>query len=345
MSDTTALVVMVALLALNAFFVGAEFAITSTRHAQLEPLVKEGRRGARSALEAIENVSQMLAICQLGITLASTGLGVVAEPAIAHLIAGPLEEYFGLPYASAHVIAFVVALSIVLYLHVVLGEMVPKNISVALNVRMVLIYAPVLLWLGRLVRPLIAAMDWLANHVVRALGFEPQSEVSSAFTVEEVATIVERSQAEGFLEDELGLLSTSLEFSTKLVSDVLIPPAKLVTVPRNVTPAMVEASVAQTGYSRFVVEDGGQLLGYLHIKDVLYADSEAERQNPIPEWKIRPLPKVAPGVEVEDALAEMQRKGTHLAQVWLEGQALGVVFLEDILEELVGEVRDSLQRD
>lgn len=344
MSSTAALLLAVVLLAANAFFVGAEFAIISARRSSMEPLAAAGDRRARTVLWAMEHVSLMLAAAQLGVTVCSTSLGVVAEPAIAHLIADPLHA-LGASEDLTHPIAFVVALAIVVYLHVVLGEMVPKNLAVSGPDRAVLLFGPPLVWVARAVRPVIAALNWIANHTLRAVGVEPKDEVSSAFTAEEVHSIVERSQAEGLLEDRQGLLTGAIEFSDRTAGDVMVAPDDLVPVPAGVTPAELERLVARTGYSRFPVrDDAGALTGYLHLKDVLYADDES-RDQPVPVWRVRSLAVVAPGDEVEDALAAMQRSGAHLARVEDQGSTVGVVFLEDILEELVGEVRDAMQRD
>ncbi|GCD21200.1 HlyC/CorC family transporter [Cellulomonas sp. H30R-01] len=343
MSSNLALLVGALLLAGNAFFVGAEFAIISARRSQVEPLAEAGDRRARTVLWAMEHVSLMLACAQLGITVCSTSLGVVAEPALAHLIEDPLHA-LGVSEDLTHPIAFVLALAIVVYLHVVLGEMVPKNLAVAGPERAVLMFGPPLVWIARMVRPVIAALNWLANHALRLAGVEPKDEVSSAFTAQEVHSIVERSQAEGLLEDEQGLLAGALEFSDRTAGDVMVPVDSLVTVGPGGTPEEVERLVARTGYSRFpVLDDDGHPAGYLHLKDVLYADADA-RQVPVPTWRVRALAVVAPGDEVEDALAAMQRSGAHLARVDDDGRTVGVVFLEDILEELVGEVRDAMQR-
>ena len=344
MSSTLALVLGALLLAANAFFVGAEFAIISARRSAIEPLAREGDRRATTVLWAMENVSLMLACAQLGITVCSTSLGVVAEPAIAHLIAGPLHA-LGVSESLTHPISFVVALAIVVYLHVVLGEMVPKNLAVAGPDRAVLLFGPPLVWVARAVRPLISALNWIANHTLRLFGVEPKDEVASAFTAQEVQSIVERSQAEGLLEDEQGLLAGALEFSDKTAADVMIRTGSLVTVGDGSTPEDVERLVARTGFSRFPVVDGaGVPTGYLHLKDVLYAGPDA-RSVPVPSWRVRALAVVGPQDEVEDALAAMQRTGAHLARVDEDGRTVGVVFLEDILEELVGEVRDAMQRD
>ena len=343
MSVGVGLAITVALLAVNAFFVAGEFAVTSTRRSQVEPLADEGARGAAAALYALQHVSLMLAICQLGVTVASTTLGVVAEPAIAHLVESQLER-LGAPEATSHVVGFAAALVIVLFCHVVFGEMVPKNVSIAAPVRMLLILAPVLVRLGHLLRPIIEAMDRFANWFVRLAGYEPRSEIASTYTVQEVASIVEASQAEGKITDELGLLSGALEFSEETAGSAMVPLGDLVSLPAGATPADVEDLVAHTGYSRFpVADEDGAIVGYVHLKDVLYASGE-ERDQPITPWRIRRLESVAREDQVEDALRHMQRTGVHCALVREGGEVLGILFLEDILELLVGEVRDVLQR-
>jgi CBS domain containing-hemolysin-like protein len=351
MSTTTALVVGLLLLAANAFFVGAEFAVLSVRRSSIEPRAEAGDRRARTVLWAMEHVSLMLACAQLGITVCSTGLGIIAEPAIARMLEGPFHT-LGLPEQLVHPVAMAIALSIVVYLHVVVGEMVPKNLAVAGPETAALWFAPPLVLLARVIRPVIVALNWIANHAVRLTGVEPKDEVVSAFTAEEVQSIVEHSQAEGLLRDEQGLLAGAIEFSSRTAGEVMVPVSELVTVPGDTTPDDVEHLVSRTGFSRFpVIEKDGSgadvLVGYLHLKDVLYA-TDGDRFDPVPAWRVRALASVAPDAEVEDALRAMQRTGSHLARVEAEagGTAgvVGVVFLEDILEELVGEVRDAMQR-
>jgi len=342
-SASLALGLGVLFLAGNAFFVGAEFAVISARRSSIEPRAAAGDRRARTVLWAMEHVSLMLACAQLGITVCSTSLGLVAEPAIARGISGPLES-LGVSPSLTHPIAFVVAIVIVVYLHVVLGEMVPKNLAVSGPDRAVLAFGPPLVWLARVVRPVIVTLNWLANHAVRAVGVEPRDEVASTFTAEEVQSIVERSAAEGLISDEHGLLSGALEFSDRTARDVMVPLSGVVAVDEAATPDDVERLVGRTGFSRFPVRDSaGALVGYLHLKDVLYADDVA-REQPVPRWRVRALAVVGPDDEIEEALAAMQRSGAHVARVDDGGVAAGVVFLEDILEELVGEVRDTMQR-
>lgn len=346
MSTVWGLSLTVVFLLVNAFFVGAEFAVTGSRRAQIEPLVAQGKRGSAQALYALEHVSLMLAICQLGITVMSTSLGVIAEPALAHLLSAPLLA-LGASEVTVHLIAFLGALIIVLYLHVVFGEMVPKNISLASPQKMLLWLAPPLVAIGRVLRPLVVVMDHTANWFLRMAGMEPSSEISATFTVEEVANIVQISQEEGKLTDELGLLSGTLEFSTENAGQVMVPVDQLLVLSQACTPDEVERAVAVSGYSRFpVADETGEITGYVHLKDVLYAD-EKTRLEPIPTWKIRPLLQLESDEEVEEALRIMQNSGTHMAAVVAhpgDQEPVGILFLEDILERLVGEVRDSLQR-
>lgn len=344
MSTGVAITIGILLLAGNAFFVGAEFAVLSARRASIEPLAAAGSRRAKTVLWAMEHVSLMLACAQLGVTVCSTGLGIVAEPALAHVIEGPLAAV-GIGEAWVHPIAFVLALAIVVYLHVVLGEMVPKNLAVASPEKAVLWFGPPLVMVGRVVAPVIWALNWVANHVVRLGGVEPRDEVASAFTAEEVQSIVQHSREEGVLEDQQGLLAGAIEFSELTSAEVMVPLDSLVRVPEGSTPDHVERLVARTGYSRFPVEDArGDIVGYLHVKDVLYAEAE-QRYEPVPAWRVRALASSTPEAEIEDALRAMQRSGAHLARVEGSDGVAGVVFLEDILEELVGEVRDAMQRD
>ncbi|VEG29977.1 hemolysin family protein [Actinomyces howellii] len=347
MSTPTALLITLALLVGNAFFVGAEFAVTSARRAQLEPLAEAGDKRAATALWALQNVSRMLATAQLGVTLCSTGLGVVAEPAIAHALT-PWVERLGVGHGGAHVIAVVIALVLVVYVHVVAAEMVPKNLSISAPEQAVRWLAPPLVLVSRVFGPAVTVLNGFANWVLHRMGVETKEEVSATFNAAEVASIVERSTAEGVLDDDTGLLTGALEFSEETAGSVMVPLAGLVTLSEGCTPEDVERLVASTGFSRFplVAElDGEQeITGYLHLKDVLDAEGR-DRRRPVPTWQARELVVVRADDEVEDALAAMQRTGTHLGRVEdAAGATVGVVFLEDILEELVGEVYDAMQR-
>lgn len=342
MSDTAAILLAVLLLAFNAFFVGAEFALVSARRSQIEPAAQAGSRMARTTLRAMEHVSLMMAGAQLGITICSLGLGAVGEPAVAHTLE-PAFEALHVPHDLLHPVSFVVALAIVVFLHVVLGEMVPKNIALAGPDRAALVLGPVLLGIVTVLRPLIVGLNAIANGVLRLIRIEPKDEVSSTYTREEVAALVEESRGEGLLEaDEYDRLAGALGFTEKSVASVLMSPDSLTTVRRGSSPADVEALCAATGYSRFpVISESGRLEGYLHIKDVLEPD-ERRRNRPIDGKWIRRFALVSASDALHDALAMLRRKGAHMAEVLdADGTSLGLVTLEDVIEELVGEIRDA----
>ncbi len=333
--------VTLGLLLANAFFVGAEFAIISARRSSIEPRARAGGRAAKQVLFAMENVSLMLATAQLGVTVCSVSLGVVAEPAVAHALE-PLIHDVGLPSGIAHGVGVAIALVIVVGLHVIVGEMVPKNAAVSGPDRAALIFGPPLVFLARAFKPLIVALNWFANVVVRMLGAQPRDEITSAFTADEVHSIVERSSEEGTLEDAQGLLTGAIEFSDRTAGDVMVPVAELRTVPVGVSVDELEEAVADTGFSRLPVRDGERLVGYLHVKDSLFA-RPSDREEPIHAWRVRALPHVEAGSEVETVLAKMRQGGAHIAAVRRDGETVGVVFLEDILEQLVGEVQDAMR--
>ena len=342
MGDFSGVLLAVVLLAFNAFFVGAEFALLSARRSQIEPRAQEGSRAARTALRAMEQVSLVMAGAQLGITVCSLGLGAVGEPAVAHLLE-PLLHAVHVPDAALHPVSFVVAMSLVVYLHVVLGEMVPKNIALAGPDRAALVLSPPMMVIVMLLRPFISVLNLIANAILRLLGIEPKDEVSSSYTREEVAALVKESRGEGMIAaDEYDRLAGALGFTEKVVTSVLMPMDGLTTVLTGSTPADVEALCAATGYSRFpVATEDGTLQGYLHIKDVLESD-EVRRQRPIEDKWVRPLATVGPDDVLHEALESLQRRGAHMARVVTrEGEVLGLVTLEDVLEELVGEIRDG----
>lgn len=344
--DLFGVLLAVVLLALNAFFVGAEFALLSARRSQVEPLAQEGSRAARTTLWAMEHVSLVMAGAQLGITVCSLGLGAIGEPAVAHLLE-PVFHQLHLPEDLLHPVSFVVAMSIVVYLHVVLGEMVPKNIALAGPDRAALVLSPPMLAVVTVLRPVIAGMNMVANGVLRLLRIEPKDEVSSSFTREEVAALVEESRGEGMIEaEEYDRLAGALGFTEKSVASILMPPETLATVSPGSTVADVEQLCASTGFSRFpVASPDGTLLGYLHIKDVLETDDDKRSRVVEDKW-VRPFASVNPDDLLHDALESLQVKGAHMARVVeRDGRVVGLVTLEDVLEELVGEIRDAAHHD
>lgn len=349
MNDWAGIAWLVVLLLANAFFVGAEFAVISARRSQIEPLAERGSRSAKTALYAMEHATLMLATSQLGITICSLLILNVSEPAIHHLLAEPLG-LTGLSEALVDGIAFVIALVVVSYLHVVFGEMVPKNLAFSVPDRAVLMLAPPLVWVSRVFHPIIVSLNWIANHIVRLFRVEPKDEATSTFTLDEVATIVTQSRIEGVLEDTAGTVAAVVEFTEKKARDIAVPLVDLLTLPQDTTPRQIERAVAKNGFSRYVIVDpAGTPIGYVHLKDILRAaegqDAATEVARPINAARIHHMVPVDEDTDLEDALALMREQGRHLAEVRdAAGTITGVLFLEDIIEELVGEVQDATRR-
>ncbi|MGY1694056.1 MULTISPECIES: hemolysin family protein [unclassified Geodermatophilus] len=341
MGDWGGVLVAVVLLLANAFFVGAEFALISARRSSIEPLADAGSRRARTTLAAMERVSLMMAGAQLGITVCSLGLGAIGEPAVAHLLE-PLFALLSVPEGLVHPISFVIALTVVVALHVVIGEMVPKNLALAGPDRAALVLTPPLAAVVTVLKPVIVALNALANAALRLLGVRPKDEVTSAFTRDEVAGLIGESRAGGLLDQRgFELLTGALGLEERDTRSVLIPRAALTVVAPGDDTAAVERAAAATGYSRFPVADGAELLGYVHVKDVLVADGAPE---PRVRDITRPLPRVAADDDLRRTLGVMQTGRAQLAAVADGGRVVGVVALEDILEELVGEIRDAAHR-
>ncbi|MER5993672.1 hemolysin family protein [Streptomyces viridosporus] len=325
----------------NGFFVGAEFALVSVRRSQIEPL---GTARARQVLYGLEHLPQMMAAAQFGITVCSLTLGAVAEPTVAHLLE-PVFEWIHLPHGMIHPLGYVIALAVVVFFHLVIGEMVPKNLAMAAPEKAALWLSPGLVWFARLCGPVTLAFGACARAVLRLFRVEPKDEVEAVFTSEQLNRLVEDAGQAGLLDpEEAERLEDALELGSRPVTDVLLGHESLVTVGPGVTPARIVELTARTGYSRFpVAAADGAFLGYLHVKDVLDLE-DVERAVPRRLW--RPMTTLRPELPLDDALTVMRRAATHLAQVAdASGRVLGLVALEDVLELLVGEVRDPAHRE
>ncbi|HEY9367238.1 hemolysin family protein [Streptomyces sp.] len=325
----------------NGFFVGAEFALVSVRRSQIEPL--PGKR-ARQVLYGLENLPQMMAAAQFGITVCSLTLGAVAEPTVARLLE-PVFHAVRVPEGLIHPLGYVVALALVVFLHLVVGEMVPKNLAMAAPERTALWLSPALVGFARLCRPVTTALGACARVVLRAFRVEPKDEVEAVFTSTQLGRLVEDAGQAGLLDPaEQERLEDALELGSRPVMDVLIRPSALVTVSPSVTPREIEELTVRTGYSRFPVRgDGGRrFMGFVHVKDVLELE---DRERAVPQQVWRPMATLGAELPLDDALTVMRRAATHLAQVADgSGRMLGLVALEDVLELLVGEVRDPSHR-
>ena len=344
MGDFFGVLLTVALLAANAFFVGAEFALISARRDRLEALAEQGKRRAVTVIRAGQNLSVMLAGAQLGITICSILLGRVGEPAVAHLLEKPFD-LFGVPDALLHTVSFVIAITVVVVLHVLLGEMVPKNIAIAgPESAAMLLVPPYLAWV-RLARPVIAVYDWCAHMTLRAMGIRAKPELENTVSTVELSEMIAESLSEGLLDpEEHNRLSRALQIRTRAVADVAIPLSEVHAVPAAAddtgpTVEAIQQALQDSGYSRFpVTGSGGRYIGYIHIKDVLNLVNDADAV--VDLSMVRPLPQVPASSPLPDALSRLRRSNSHLALVTADdGSVTAMVALEDLVEDLVGAMR------
>ena len=343
MSDWFGISLTVLLLAFNAFFVGAEFALIAARRDRLEALIAQGKKRAKTVLGATEHLSMMLAAAQLGITICSLLLGKVSEPAIAHLLEEPFAA-LGVPESLLHPISFAIALMLVSILHILLGEMVPKNIALAGPETMAMWLTPVHLAFYKLTKPLLLFFNWVARQTLAWFGITQKDELDSTVNTDELASMIAESRQEGLLDDEEhSRLNRALTSENRSIREVLIAPSKTRTVPASPTVGDLEVAVTETGFSRFPVADAdGRYRGYVHVKDVLdrVLDPASGPDTPIPDEEIRELITVDAGGAIDRTMREMRRRSAHMAMAVADGALVGIVTLEDLIEEHIGVVRD-----
>ena len=339
----TSLAIAVVLLALNAFFVAAEFALLASRRSRLEQYAAEGNRRARHALAGVRELSLMLAGAQLGITMASLGLGAVAEPAIAHWLEELLHG-FGIPEAVLHALAFTLGMSIVVFLHIVVGEMAPKSLAIANPERAALRLAGPFRAFTLVVRPFLRLLNAAANGIVRMCGVEPQEELAAAHSAGDLMMLVRESAEHGMLaREQHGLLERALVLSGLDAEAAMIPRPDIVAVPGDATLEEVERVASDTGRSRLLVYDGDldRLLGVLHVKDLLRVHP-GEGNGITAAAVARPAFVTVESQPIEDLMLEMRDARAHVAVVVDEyGSVSGLVALEDLIEELIGNFEDE----
>jgi len=340
----TGIGVAVVLLALNGFFVAAEFALLASRRSRIEQLAADGDRRARHALAGLRELTLMLAGAQLGITMCSLGLGAVAEPAVAGMIEGVLGEAFDLSDTARHIIAFAIALSVVVFLHMVVAEMAPKSWAIAHPEKSALLLARPFRLFVSLFRPLIRLLNRLANITVRAVGVEPQDARAMAHSPGDLLLLIRESAGHGGIAaEEHELLARSLELSGLTAADAMTVRRDIVAVGAEVTADMVAAEAHRTGRTRVVVHEGDldHVRGFVHAKDVLRLENGSWSSTQAGALA-RPIMVTPEHHGLEDLLLDMRTRRQHISLVVDEhGLVLGLVTLEDVIEQLIGDFDDE----
>jgi len=335
-------VLVLFLVFLNGFFVASEFALVKVRQSRLTQLSNEGNVRAKYALKVNKRLDAYLSATQLGITLASLGLGWVGEPAIADLIVSPLLHRFGVADETViHSISFAAAFCIITFLHIVLGELAPKSLAIQRSVGVSLWLSLPLLMFYRLFLPVIWFLNGSANRLLRLIGIEPASE-QEAHTEEEIRILMNQSAKSGIIDkDEMTLFDNVFEFSDRVAREVMLPRTDMDCLFANVPYSENLKTVYATKHTRYPVglEDKDQIIGFVHITDLLTADPDEDHN--LKEF-LRPILSVPESMEVSKVLKLMQRGKSQVAIVIDEyGGTAGMLTAETILEELVGELQDE----
>ena len=336
-----ALAASVILVLANGFFVALEFAFIATQKSQLDSKVAEGDRRAIKALDSITNLNAQVAGAQLGITLATIAMGRLAEPSIAALLE-KLMPFLG--DVARHNVALVISYSIVTIVHLVIGEMVPKNLALADPAGVSMRLAPLHHHFVRILTPFIWFVNVVSNAIVRILGVDPLDERGEARTPAELASLLEESQSGGVLDAfETSLLLGALDLRETQVSSIMVPWAEVDKVSTTASVQEIEQTVISSGHSRFPVvsEESGAIAGLVHAKDLFAVDPQNWDQ-PYQMDALRKLDRVADTMNLEQVLGRMQRERRHFALVVdAAGATSGIITLEDVLESVVGDINDE----
>jgi CBS domain containing-hemolysin-like protein len=347
-NDILFIILVFVLVFANGFFVAAEFALVGVRRSRIETLAAAGERKAQRLLGLLTNLNAYISATQLGITLSSLGLGWIGEPAIAHLIEAPLGA-LGVPANLLHPIAFTISFAIITFLHIVLGELAPKTLALEMAERVSYAVAiPLQLFYKLLYWP-IRLLDWAGTRTVRLFGLHPTSDHASIYTEDELRALVDASHRSGHLEaEESQLINRVFDFHDAEVREAMIPRTEIVALPETATLADTERAFCEHGYSRLPVyrERLDDVVGVVFLKDLLPC---LRSENPVPfnlEAMLHPPLYVPATARLDSVLAQMQARRSHLACVVDEHGGLeGIVTLEDLLEEIVGEIDDEYDEE
>lgn len=327
-------------------FVASEFSLVNLDRAELEARQKRGEKRLATTIGALKVTSTHLSSAQLGITLTTLLTGYTMEPAISTLIEDPFRQ-FGADLAIVEIVAPIVSIVLATLLSMIIGELVPKNFALALPLATARLVMPFQVGFTTVFKPAVALLNGTANAILRSMGIEPKEELSGARTAEELSSLVRRSAFEGSLDlDTATLLARTLVFSDHTASDVMTPRPRITSVSRTDSADLVLERARRTGYSRFPVTDDDidDIVGFVHVKQAVSVPREKRAEVPVSALQTEAI-RVPETMKLDNLLSEVRGKGYQMAVVVDEyGGTAGVVTLEDLIEELVGEVSDEHDR-
>ena len=336
------LALLILLIALTAFFVGAEFAVVKVRMSRIDQLIEEGNKKAVLVKKVVGDLDYYLSACQLGITVTALGLGWLGEPTVERLL-HPLFDTLGVPASASTIISFVLAFSLVTFLHVVVGEMAPKSLALQFAERMTLLLTPPLYWFGKIMAPFIFTLNGSARLFLRIFGVKPATE-EQAHSEDELKIIMAQSFQSGEInQTELSFMQNIFAFDERSAKDVMVPRTQIIAFPQDLSSGDLLAELREHRYTRYPIANNGDkddLIGFINAKEVLthYAMAGNVQMRDL----IHDLPYFHETTPLQTALMKMQKDRTHIALVIDEyGGTSGIITMEDILEEIVGEIRDE----
>lgn len=340
------LVLLVVLIGASGFFVASEFAVVKIRMSRIDQLISEGNKKAVLAKKVASDLDYYLSACQLGITVTTLGLGALGKPAVEGLLY-PLFNLFDVPDAVASASSYAIAFILVTFLHVVVGEMAPKTLAIQFAEKLTLMLSPPLYWFGRVLSPFIKALNGTSRVILRAFGVKPAGH-EEAYSEEELKIIMTQSYQGGEIDQtELEYMENVFSFDERVAKDIMVPRTELVTLDLDMNYDEIVSIIDEHNYTRYpVVEDGDKdkIVGVVNVKKML-THIAAKRERKLEEF-VRDLPYVLEATHIQDALLKMQQERVHMALVIDEyGGTSGILTMEDVLEEIVGEIRDEFDAD
>ena len=339
-------ILFIIFLGLTAFFVAAEFAVVKVRKSRLDQLIDEGNKKAITAKKVASNLDYYLSACQLGITVTALGLGTFTKPYVKHLLY-PVFEWFNTPESVVTALSYGLALGVVSYFHVVIGEMAPKTLAIQFSEKVTLMLAPPLYWFGKIMYPFIQALNGTSRFLLRIIGVKSASE-DQAYSEEELKIIMAQSFHGGKIDkQELQYMENVFAFDERVAKDIMIPRQEIIAIDQNMSTNEIVKILDEHNYTRYpVVEDfdKDKIVGFVNANKLL-TRVVTNRETPLNEY-VRNIPFIFERTPIQDSLLKMQQERVHIAVVVDEyGGTSGILTLEDILEELVGEIRDEFDAD
>jgi CBS domain containing-hemolysin-like protein len=346
----TNLTLIALLIAFTAFFVATEFAIVKVRTSRIDQLISENKKGALAAKQVVTHLDEYLSACQLGITVTALGLGWLGEPTVEKLL-HPLFAYLELNESVTHILSFGFAFALVTFIHVVIGELAPKTVAIQKAEEITLLFAKPIIWFYKITYPFIWVLNGSARVLVGVFGLKTASEQELALSEEELRILLSESYKSGEInKNELKYVNNIFEFDERIAKEIMVPRTEMIILDINDSVETVREVIKREKYTRYPVVDGNKdnILGMINIKEILTANITKEEflKDTALKQILKPVIRVIESIAIHDLLVKMQKERSHMAILLDEyGGTSGLVTVEDILEEIVGDIRDEFDTD